>query len=188
MLLPAPLLLPSQWQPSPEGAMAIRVGESLHIPGWRSGGTWGYCPPNKPSPVRGHDIPNPRSCILVGGDNASFQLSTSERAQPNRASHRAPAPAMVAPDTGPCPGHNPSPHHRAADVCPPPWSSASDRALHIRQDRGKAGSSSGGRKGAGTETAGLLDQQDGAEGSPEVRASCLSMQLCGWPLGGRGWL
>ena len=37
MLLPAPLILPKQWQPSPKGAMATGVGESLHIPGWRSG-------------------------------------------------------------------------------------------------------------------------------------------------------
>lgn len=41
---------------------------------------------------------------------------------------------------------------------------------------------------AGTETDGLLGQQHGSEGSPEVRASCLSMQLWGGPLGGRGWL
>lgn len=188
MLLPAPFLLPTQWQPSPEGAMATGLGESPHIPGWRRGGLRETVPPTNLCQQEAMTSPTPHPASWW---EVAMPPSNSPRlrgAQPDRASRRAPAPVMSAPGNGPCPDRNPSPHHRAAEVSPPPWSSASDGALHTRQDRGKAGSSSGGRKGAGTQTGGLLRQQHGAKGSAEVRASCLSMQLWGWPLGGRSRL
>ena len=78
MLLPAPFILPKQRQPSPKGAMAEGVGESLHIPGWRSWGAWGYSPTNL-CQQEAMTHPNPKSCILVGSGNASFQLSKPER-------------------------------------------------------------------------------------------------------------
>ena len=78
MLLPAPFILPKQWQPSPKGAMAKGVGESLHIPGWRSRGL-GDTPPINLCQQEAMTHPNLKSCILVGGGSAYFQLSKPER-------------------------------------------------------------------------------------------------------------
>lgn len=187
MLLPAPFLLPTQGQPSPEGAMAIGVGGSLHIPGWRSGGIGDTVPPTNLCQQEAMTSPTPDPAAWWEVAMAPSSSPRLKGAQLGRASHQAPAPVMVAPDTGPCPGHSPSPHHRPAEVSPP-WSSASDGALHTRRAGGKAGSSGGGSKGAGTETGGELGQQHRAKGSPQVRGGCLSMQLWGWPLGGRSRL
>lgn len=110
MLLPAPFILPKQWQPSPKGAMAKGVGSHFTFQAGGVGGL-GVLPPPNLCQQEAMTHLNPKSCILVGSGNASFQLST---------------PRLVG--------------------C---W-------------RGSAG-----------------------RGSPEVRASCLSVQLWGWPLGGR---
>lgn len=94
--------------------------------------------------------------------------------QPDRTGHRPPAPIMVAPNTGPCPGHNPSPHHRSFLFLG--WSSVTEGALHTRQDRGKVGSSSCGGEGIGTKTGGLLARQrrpglSRSQGKLSVRAA-----------------
>lgn len=140
MLLPAPFILPKQWHSSPKGAMVQGFAESLHIPGWRSrgGGLGNYPPHTNLSQQEAMTHPNPKSCILVGGGSASFQLSTPVRGMTRQGRTQAPSSSNGSPTTGPCLCHSPGLHHRAAEVSPPPWSSATDRALHTRQERTEA--------------------------------------------------
>lgn len=120
-------------------------------------------PPSTPNPASWWEVAMPPS--------SSPHLRGS---QPDRTGHRPPAPIMVAPNTGPCPGHNPSPHHRSFLFLG--WSSVTEGALHTRQDRGKVGSSSCGGEGIGTETGGLLARQrrpglSRSQGKLSVRAA-----------------
>lgn len=157
MLLPAPLILPKQQQPSPNGAMAKGVGESLHIPGWRSGGL-GDTPPTNLGQQEAMTQPNPKSYTwweVAMPPSSSPPLG--HRPQLQEWEPPTLAPAQV----------NPRPHHGAAGVSPPPRSSVTDGTLHTRQDRGKVGSSSGGGEGAGTETGGLLARQHRACALPK---------------------
>lgn len=102
MLLPAPLILPKQRQPSPKGATAKGVGESLHIPGWKSGGL-GDTPPTNLCQQEAMTHPNPKSCILVGGGNASFQLSKPERGTTRQSRTQAPESSNGSPQHWPLP-------------------------------------------------------------------------------------
>lgn len=133
--------------------MAKGIGESLHIPGWRSGGRGLGDTPPKALPARGHDslqpqIPRPGArwqCLILAltpnGDTTRPQLSTA-----------------AAPNAGLCPGRNPSPHDGAAEASPP-WSTTSDRAKSEAAVAGK-------------EQAPRLVGCSRTQGSPEVRASC----------------
>lgn len=88
--IPAAFMLLTQWQRSPKGAKAIGVGESLRISGWRSEGLGDTpCQQTFTSKRPGH--PNPQACILVGGGNGSFQLSTPERNRTRLGKPQAPS-------------------------------------------------------------------------------------------------
>lgn len=88
------------------------VGESLHIPGWRSEEGGEMTPPNRPLPARGHDSPQPQILPPL----------SSTRNGPDMAGHRPPAILATA--------------HGAAEAshC---CSSVTLSALHTTQSRGK---------------------------------------------------
>lgn len=117
MLLPAPFILPKQRQPSPKGAKAKGVGSHFTF---QAGGVGGLgdtpSPPANLCQQEAMTQLNPKSCILVGGGNAPFQLSTPERGTTRQGKTQAPSSNNNS--TGPCPSHNPSPYHRVAQVSP----------------------------------------------------------------------
>lgn len=101
----------------PESATAKGVGESLHIPGWKS--EEGEYALNRPLPARGHDSPQPQTCLL------------STHNEPDMAGHRPPAIL-----TSHCLGHNLAPlTGRQRSFLLAPWVTL--RALHTTQYRGK---------------------------------------------------
>lgn len=90
--LPAPFILPKQRQPSPKGAMAKGVGSHFTF---QAGGVEGLPPDTNLCQQEAMTHLNPKSCILVGGGNAPFQLSTPERDTTRQG--RAQASAQVTP-------------------------------------------------------------------------------------------
>lgn len=78
MLLPAPIILPKQRQPSHKGAMAKGVGSHFTFQAGGVGGL-GILTPTNLCQQEAMTHLNPKSCMPVGGGNAPFQLSTHLR-------------------------------------------------------------------------------------------------------------
>lgn len=117
MLLPAPFILPKQWQPSPKGAMAKGVGSHFTFQAGGVGGL-GVLPPPNLCQQEAMTHLNPKSCILVGSGNASFQLSTPERVTTRQDRTQAPSSNNGSPQHWPLPRSQPQP---PSQVFPLPW-------------------------------------------------------------------